>query len=186
MRDHPSLVIGTVVLTGFLTLGTFRAHPASAPKQKAEWLPLCGKCLTPTIFTKSGIGTAHAVAEARVTYLDAVDHCEQWSMEDHPNCDKEAKETLKDEKGKVYTATANCVHGKLTIADGENFVYAGLWPNTDKYLAGKTRWRWGPGSYEDTGKIVGWNGPTRAPMVAATAKLLCPNGVGAAQTGSHK
>lgn len=181
MRAQQSLVVGTVVLTGFFTLGAFRAHPATAPKQEAEWLPLCGKCQTPTVFSKSGIGTAHAVAKARVTYQDAMDHCGQWSMEDHPDCDKEAKETLKEEAGKIYTATADCVHGKMTDANDESFIYAGLWPKSDRYLAGKTRWRWGPGSDEDTGKVVGENGPTTADMVSATAQILCPNGVGPAR-----
>ncbi|MBN9614310.1 MAG: hypothetical protein BGO25_09245 [Acidobacteriales bacterium 59-55] len=142
--------------------------------------------MTPTIFSKSGIGTARAVAKARVTYQDAKGHCEQYAMEDHPNCDKEAKETLKEEAGKIYTATADCVRGKLTDANGENFIYAGLWPKTgnrfqDQYLAGKTRWRWGLGSDGDTGKIVGEDGPTNAFMVSATAEILCPNGVGPAR-----
>jgi hypothetical protein len=177
---------GTVVLAGFFTLGTFRAHPAAVPAQKAESLSLCPKCPTPTIFSKSGIGTAHAVAKGRVTYQDAKGHCEQYAMEDHPNCDQQAKETLQEEAGKIYMATADCTHGKMTDANGENFIYAGLWPKTgnrfqDQYLAGKTRWRWGPGSDEDTGKIVGEDGPTNAFMVAATAEILCPNGVGAVQ-----
>jgi hypothetical protein len=186
MRVQQSLLIGAVILTGFFTLGTLPAHPASAPKQKAEWLSLCGKCQRPTVFSKSGIGAAHAVAKARVTYQDARNHCKQYAMEDHPNCDKEAKEVLKEEAGKIYTATADCVHGKMTDANGENFVYAGLWPKTgnrfqDQYLAGKTRWRWGPNSDADTGKIVGEDGPTNAFMVSATAGILCPNGVGPAR-----
>lgn len=186
MKVHLSLRVSAVVLAGFFMLGTLRAHTASAPKQKAEWLSLCEKCQTPTIFLRSGIGTAHAVAKARVTYQAAKDHCEQYAMEGHPDCDKHAKETLKEEAGKIYTATADCVHGKLTDANGENFIYAGLWPKTgnsfqDRYLAGKTRWRWGPGSDEDTGKIVGEDGPTNAFMISATAEILCPNGVGPAR-----
>jgi hypothetical protein len=186
MRVHQSLVIGAVVLTGFFTLATFRAHPATKPAQKVESLPLCNKCQEPAVFSKSGIGTANAVAKARVTYQGAKDYCAAYSMEDHPDCDKEAKETLKEEAGKIYTATADCVHGKLTDANGESFLYAGLWPKTgnrfqDWYLAGKTRWRWGSGSDADTGKIVGEDGPTNAFMVSATAAILCPNGVGPAQ-----
>lgn len=99
-------------------------------------------------------------------------------MEDHPDCDKQAKETLQEENGKIYTATADCVHGKLTDANGENFTYAGQWPKSDRYLAGKTRWNWGPGSDGDTGKIVGEYGPTNADLVSTTAHILCPNGVG--------
>lgn len=178
MRVHQHLVVSALALAGSLTLGAFRAHPATAPTQKGEWLPLCGKCQTPTVFSKSGIATANAIAEAHVTYQDAKQYCEQWSMEDHPDCDKQAKETLQEENGKIYTATADCVHGKLTDANGENFTYAGQWPKSDRYLAGKTRWNWGPGSDGDTGKIVGEYGPTNADLVSTTAHILCPNGVG--------
>jgi hypothetical protein len=183
MRVHRRLTVGAVALGAVFLLLPCCAHPATPPAQKAESLSLCGKCQTPTIFSKSGIGTAHAVAKARVTYQDAKGYCGQWSMEDHPDCDKQAKETLQEEKGKIYTATADCVHGKLTDANGENFIYAGLWPKTgnrfqDQYLAGKTRWRWGPGSDGDTGKIVDENGPTNAFMVSATAEILCPRGIG--------
>ncbi len=155
MRVHQHLVVSALVLAGFFTLGTFRAHPATAPTQKAEWLPLCGKCQTPTVFSKSGIGTANAIAKARVTYQDAKQYCEQWSIEDHPNCDRQAKETLQEENGKIYTATADCVHGKMTDANGENFTYADLWPKSDRYLAGKTRWRGALGPMRTPGKLSG-------------------------------
>lgn len=186
MRIHRRLAISTVLLGAASLLFPHCAHSTAAQVQKTESLPLCGKCQMPTVFSKSGIGTAHAVAKAHVTYQDAKQYCAQWSMEDHPNCDKQAKETLEEEQGKIYTATADCVHGKMTDANGENFIYEGLWPKNDRYLAGKTRWRWGPGSDADTGKIVGEDGPTNAFMVSATAEILCPNGIGAAQASSYK
>ena len=186
MKIHRRFVISAMALGVAALLLLYGAHPAAAQAHKVESLPLCGKCQEPAVFSKSGIGTANAVAKARVTYQGAKDYCAAYSMEDHPDCDKEAKETLKEEAGKTYTASADCVHGKLTDANGENFIYAGLWPKTgnrfqDQYLAGKTRWRWGPGSDADTGKIVGEDGPTNANMVSATAEILCPNGVGAAR-----
>lgn len=180
MKIHLQLFFTLPALVVFLALGV-SAQPASAQaKAKAQWLPLCGKCASPTVFAKSGIGTAHAVAKAKMTFEDAKENCQSYSMDDHPDCDKEAKETLKEENGKVYTATADCVHGKLTIADGESFIYAGIWPSG--YLKGKTRWRWGPGSGEDTGKFADENGPTNGFMVDTTSKIVCPNGIGA---GKH-
>ena len=176
MRVDKSVAVSAIALTGLLALLAFRAQPAiaktaAAKATKTDWLPLCGKCMKPTFFSKSGIGTAHAVANARVTYQDAKDHCEQWSMEDHPNCDKQAKETLQEEKGKIYTATADCVHGKITLATGDNLTYAGIWPSG--HLKGKTRWRFVSSGY-DNGELANENGPVNGFMVDATSKILCP------------
>lgn len=160
------------LLLATLVCGVPKAVPQTS---KAEWLPLCGKCLTPTIFFKSGIGTAHAVAQARVTYKDARGHCEQWSMASTPDCDKDARETLQEENGKIYTASADCVHGKITLATGDSLTYDGLWPSG--YLKGKTRWRFVSSGYEN-GQFANENGPVNGFMVDATSKILCPNGIG--------
>jgi hypothetical protein len=152
-------------------------HASAQTTTQAEWLPLCGKCIKPTVFSKSGIGTARAVAEAKVTFQDAKDHCEAWSMSEHPDCDNDAKAALKAENAKIYKATADCVHGKLTTATGDTVTYAGLW--SSGYLKGKTRWRWVSGY--DKGKIVSPDGPVNAPMISATSDILCPGGVGAAR-----
>lgn len=193
MRAHRMFAIGAVVAAGFLLMQARAPQTVSAQtkhqtkhsaKAQQETLLLCGKCASPTVFEKTGIGTEHAVAKAKITFQDAKDNCQAFEMDGQTNCDQEAKDTLKQENGKIYTATADCVHGKLTDANGENFVYAGLWQTADlprwaSNMKGQTRWRWGAGSDADTGKIVGFDGPTQASMVAATAKLLCPAGVGA-------
>lgn len=175
MKVDRRLAAGAMVVTGFLTLLAFRTQPVTAKTAEADWLPLCGKCMTPTIFSKSGIGTAHAVAEARVTYKNAKDHCEQWSMAANPDCDKQAKESVQEEKGKIYKAIADCVHGKITLATGDNLTYAGVWSNGE--LKGKTRWRFVSLGY-DNGQFANENGPVNGFMVDVTSKILCPNGVG--------
>lgn len=53
----------------FLVLAAHSAY--AAPQQ--EWLALCSKCLSSTVTSKSGIGTAHAVAEAKITRQGAQD-----------------------------------------------------------------------------------------------------------------
>lgn len=182
MRVHGRLVLGAVVLTGFLSAPAFMAQPARAQvaQTQTDWLPLCGKCQKPVIISKSGIGTAHAVAKARVTYEGAKAHCENWQMASTPDCDKDAKETMKEEAGKVYKATADCVRGKLTDTTDDSFTYAGLW--SSGYIKGETRWRWASGY--DAGKIVGMDWPVGAPMVAQTSAILCPHGIGA--RGHHR
>ena len=40
----------------------------SAIAGQSEWFSQCGQCLSPSISSKSGIGTAHALAEAKVTH----------------------------------------------------------------------------------------------------------------------
>jgi len=189
MEAHGILIVAAGFASGLLAipLDPPNATPGFANQQvqvQRERLPLCGKCFIPSIFSKSGIGTAHAVAQARVTYEDAREHCENWSMADHPDCDKQARESVEAESGKIYTASADCERGKLTIADGESFVYAGLWPGGSPkgspgyFLKGKTRWYWGARSGKDTGKTVTMDGPTSAPMVDATSTILCPRGIG--------
>lgn len=193
MKIHRILAVSTALVAGFFLMQAREPQTVSAQakhqakhqaKTEKESLSLCGKCASPTVFEKSGIGTAHAVVKAKMTFEDAKENCQAFSMDEHPDCDKEAQDTLKQENGKIYTATADCVHGTMTDANGENFVYAGLWQTADlprwaSNMKGQTRWRWGTGSDADTGKIVGFDGPTQASMVAATAKLLCPTGVGA-------
>jgi hypothetical protein len=83
--------------------------PASAD---AEWLSLCGKCDNPTVFAKSGTGTANSVAEAR----------------------------LKETGNKIYRAKADCTAGRITTIEEQSFALAGVWDNSD-IGAGRTKWR---------------------------------------------
>lgn len=181
MKRRTHALLQNLLVVGFLTVAGPSAPIAAQstkPPGKAQYLPLCGKCLTPTVFSKSGIGTADAIAKAKVTYKDAKDNCEAFSMDEHPNCDKDAKDTLKQENGKIYEATADCIHGKITLATGDKLTYAGIWPSG--YLKGKTRWRFVSSGY-DNGHFANEDGPTNGFMVDATSKILCPSGIGGAR-----
>jgi hypothetical protein len=49
---------------------------------ESDWLSLGNKQWAPTITSKSGIGTAHAVAEAHVTRKEIEGWCANWSPDD--------------------------------------------------------------------------------------------------------
>ena len=55
---------------------------ASAAGAEGEWLSLGSKGWAPTVVSKSGIGTANAVAEARVTRKEIEGWCANWSPGD--------------------------------------------------------------------------------------------------------
>ncbi len=52
---------------------------------QTEWLSLGSKHWAPTVISKSGIGTDHAVAEARVTRQEIEGWCANWTPGDK-NC----------------------------------------------------------------------------------------------------
>ena len=56
---HRRAVSAFTVLAALLLAGAFGNANA-----ESEWLAVCSKCVNPTIFSKSGIGTASAKAEA--------------------------------------------------------------------------------------------------------------------------
>ena len=44
--------------------GLLPAGAAGSASAESEWLAICSQCVSPTIFAKSGIGTANAKAAA--------------------------------------------------------------------------------------------------------------------------
>ncbi len=62
-------LLGAVLATTLLAGGTALAQ---------DWLALCSKCLSPSVFSKTGIGTANAVAMARITEPHPTSWCENW------------------------------------------------------------------------------------------------------------
>lgn len=131
----------------------------------AEWLALCSKCISPTIFSKSGIGTANAVAEAKVTEEEAKAWCQNWQ----PGGALAAcvKEQLAEHGGKAYRATADCTTGRITAVDGKTYLLAGVWPND--IGQGRTRWR-----DPVTGGIVGRDNASGGLGISQQWEVLCP------------
>lgn len=102
--------------------------PAAAQSAPVEYLPVCAKCLNPRVTAKTGIGTATAVAEAKVALEDAKAWCASNKPRD-PGCVRYEVAQGGDGARPFYRATANCSTGRLTSMNGGQYVYAGVWPS---------------------------------------------------------
>jgi len=140
----------------------FAAAPAAAQK---DWLSLCGKCLSPSITSKSGLGTANAVAEGRITRRDAEGWCANWAPgEPLETCVR--RELASGEANKTYRATADCTKGRITAIDGVTYTLAGKW--TSDVGKGRTRWR------DPSGNIVGQDHASNGLAISQQWEVLCP------------
>jgi hypothetical protein len=92
----------------------------------AESLPVCSKCLNPRVISKSGTGTAAAVAEAKVVAEDAAAWCSVQRPRD-PYCVREEVKQGGDGNRAAYRASASCSTGQLQSMNGGDFTYAGVW-----------------------------------------------------------
>jgi hypothetical protein len=136
-----------IVLLG-LVLG-----PSNACAGESGWLSLGAKGWSPSITSKSGIGTAHATAEAKATRQDIVDWCASWTPD--------------ATDWKTYRASADCLAGTITPVDGASYTFAGVWDASD-IGAGRTRWR------DAAGKIVGRDNASGGLAIAQQWEELCP------------
>lgn len=137
--------------------------PASAQGQM-DWLAVCAKCLSPTIQTRSGIGTANAVATARITRQGAEDWCSNWAPGDR-SC--VAEQLASNQAKQTYRASADCTRGRITPIDGQTYTLAGTWDASD-IGAGRTRWR------DASGQIVGRDNASGGLGISQQWEVLCP------------
>jgi hypothetical protein len=127
-------------------VATLAGHARGAER---EWLSLCSKCLNPSVTSKSGIGTAHAVAEGTIDRIEAEGWCENWEPgTKRADCVRSQLST--GESRKTYRATADCTRGQITSIDGNTYTQAGVW--TDDVGKGRTRWRDAAGAIETVSK----------------------------------
>lgn len=115
--NHHRLTIGLL-----LTLVS-----AAAQTAPSEYLPVCAKCLNPRVSAKTGVGSATAVAEAKVVAEDAKAWCALNKPKD-PACVRFEVAQGGDGGRQSYRASANCSTGRLTSMNSGQFVYAGVWP----------------------------------------------------------
>ena len=132
-------------------------------QEQGDWISLCSKCLSPSVSSKSGIGTTNATASGNVTLKDAQMWCGSWEP-DNKAC---PNQQLANEKGQVYKFSANCPVGKLTSTDGTTYTRTNdRWDSSD-VGAGAPKFR-GP-----DGKIVGRDNAAGGLDLAANWELLC-------------
>ncbi len=133
-------------------------------QEQGDWISLCSKCLSPSVSSKSGIGTTNAVAVGKVTLKDAEMWCGSWEP-DSKTC---PKEQLANEKGQLYKISANCQAGKFTSYDNSVYTHTSqVWDASD-IGAGRSKFR-GP-----DGKIVGRDNASGGLDLAANWEFLCP------------
>ncbi len=148
---------------GVLTFLIVAGSAGVATPASTESLSLCGQCLNPSITSKSGMGTANAVAEARITRQDAMAWCSNWHPEDK-NCAN--GQLASDEAKKNYRASANCTTGKITTIDGKSYTQGGVW--TADAGKGRARFR------DAGGAIVGQDEGSGGLAIAEQWEILCP------------
>lgn len=150
-----------------LTLAAALTMAVSLPLHaQQEWLSLGAKHWSPTVVSKSGIGTANAVAEARVMRENVKAWCENWAPGDR---DCVNREMASPEARKIYRASADCVAGRITTVDGNTYTLAGRWDNSD-IGGGRSRWR------DAAGRIVGRDNASGGLGISQQWEVLCPAG----------
>lgn len=140
----------------------------------AEWLSLGSKHWAPAVTSKSGIGTANATAEAKVTREEIAGWCANWSPGD-ADCAK--REWASAEAQKTYRATADCTRGRITAVDGNAYTLAGTWDNSD-IGGGRSKWR------DGSGRIVGRDNASGGLAISQQWEVLCPGPTKGTPTGT--
>jgi hypothetical protein len=164
----------TAFFTALVTVGAIAAAqgqkpaPAKAAPLKhaaGEWLALCSKCASPLVTSSSGLGTAKAVAEARMT-RDLI-------TGENGLCEPTDNACIQTELRKVYRATADCTAGRITPVDEKTYTLAGLWDDSD-IGAGRTKWK------DAQGQVVGRDNASGGLGISQQWEVLCPGPVSAA------
>ncbi len=136
----------------------------SSALAQSEWLSLCSKCLNPSVTSISGIGTAQARAEGRITRADAEGWCQNWEPQT-PLQQCVRQQLSSDDAKRVYRASADCTAGRITPIDGATYTLAGKW--TSDVGRGRSRWR------DSGGRIVGQDNASNGLAISQQWELLC-------------
>jgi hypothetical protein len=147
-----------------------------------ETMPICTlpKCLNPRVTAKSGIGTANATVEAKVTPEDAAKWCATYKPR-YKLCQQEEVRNGWIGFKNLYRANADCVAGRMTAIDGNQYTYAGVWkdgPGKGRPKFTTTNRRFPHTKWDETGiethpdgTITGWGGGS--PNLAVQWEVLC-------------
>jgi hypothetical protein len=148
-----------------LGLGALLCIALAAPAASAEWLALCSKCVSPTVFSLTGADTANAVAQARITRAEIEGWCANWQPGDAACVQRGLQE---HDLKKVFRASADCRAGRITPVDGKTYQLAGVWDNSD-IGGGRSRWR------DAQGRIVGRDNASGGLGISQQWEVLCPS-----------
>jgi len=162
-RPYVRLILLTVCAVTLGATTSYSQARGAKPAQPRELLALCGRCPSPTVTAKSGIGTANARAEAKMT--------QQAVLATDGPCDGSTdKSCVQRETAKIYRATADCTAGRITTILEQSYTLAGLWDNSD-IGGGQTRWRGADG------QIVGRDNASDGLSISQQWEVLCPGPV---------
>lgn len=131
----------------------------------AEWLALCSKCVSPTVFSLTGADTANAVAQARIGRAEIEAWCANWQPGDAGCVQRGVQE---HDLSRVYRASADCTAGRITAVDGNSYRLAGVWDSSD-IGGGRSRWR------DAQGSIVGRDNASGGLGISQQWEVLCPS-----------
>jgi hypothetical protein len=160
-----------------ITAPVIAADPAGS-----DTMPICPMptCLSPQVTTKSGIGTANAMIEAKVSPEAA----EKWCAIHKPRykyCVKDEVKMGGTGNRSLYRASADCVAGRMTPIDGNTYTYIGVWEDgpgkgrpkftTTNRQFPHTKWDETGVAIHPSGEIIGWGGGS--PNLATQWEVLC-------------
>jgi hypothetical protein len=160
VRHRFSIQPVSVPLRGLCVVGLLWFASIAA----AEWLALCSRCVSPTVFSLTGADTANALAQARITRAEIEGWCANWQPGDAACVQRGLQE---HDLTKVYRASADCMAGRITPVDGNSYQLAGAWDNKD-IGGGRSRWR------DASGKIVGRDNASGGLGISQQWEVLCP------------
>jgi hypothetical protein len=143
---------------------------AAAAGAQREWLSMCSKCVSPFVTSKSGIGTANAMAEGRITRRDIEAHCANWSPGTN-QADCVRRELAGTDLNRIHRAAADCPGGRITTIEGTSYTLAGKWESD--VGKGRTKWR------DRAGRIVGQDNASNGLAISQQWEVLCPGFPGA-------
>jgi hypothetical protein len=172
-----------VMLLSLAELGPSITAPViAADNTGGESMPICTlpKCLNPRVTAKSGIGTANATVEAKVTPEDAAKWCATYKPS-YKLCQQEEVRNGWIGFKNLYRASADCVAGRMTPIDGNTYTYIGVWEDgpgkgrpkftTTNRRFPHTKWDETGVEIHPSGSITGWGGGS--PNLAAQWEVLC-------------
>ena len=176
-----SSILNIAWLCASFFLGLFLISVPPASSGNPEYLPICNlpKCLNPQVTTKSGVGTAAATAEAKISPDDAAKWCTTYKPRDK-YCPKEQVQSGWIGFRPLYRASADCLAGRLTAIDGGTYSYVGIWEEgagkglprfRAKGDAKDLKWEGSGADVDHTGTFLGWGGGSA--NLAAQWNVLC-------------